>query len=203
MTEPTPPIENTLAQGPSVAPPASSAPPADAGTSALERVQLPRIAIQFCTQCRWMLRAAYFAQELLSTFSTDLGEVALVPRTGGVFTVTIWHARPSSTAGTIETQETLLWDRKRDGGFPGAYTDIPIIPDGWTGWGTGERVLMNCDATEVKALKALVRNVIAPERDLGHTDRALKKDAEKKEKEKKEAETEGGEAGKKECEDCS
>lgn len=46
---------------------------------------------------------------------------------------------------------------------------------------------------EVKALKSLVRNVIAPERDLGHTDRALKK-AEVK---KKEETTEG-----KECEDC-
>ena len=25
----------------------------------IERVHLPRIAIKFCTQCRWMLRAAY------------------------------------------------------------------------------------------------------------------------------------------------
>ncbi|KAJ5861212.1 uncharacterized protein N7529_008522 [Penicillium soppii] len=116
----------------------------------LEHVHLPRITIKFCTQCRWMLRAAYFAQELLSTFGTDLGEVALVPMTGGVFTVTIWH----DTAGQDSAQENILWDRKRDGGFP-----------------------------EVKALKSLVRNVIAPERDLGHTDRALKaQQVEQKEK---------------------
>lgn len=48
---------------------------------------------------------------------------------------------------------------------------------------------------EVKALKSLVRNVIAPERDLGHTDRALKKE---QEDEKNQETTEG----KKDCEDC-
>ena len=31
---------------------------------------------------KWMLRAAYFAQELMSTFGTSIGEVALVPSTG-------------------------------------------------------------------------------------------------------------------------
>ena len=35
----------------------------------------PRITIRYCTQCRWLLRAAWLAQELLSTFGTDLGEV--------------------------------------------------------------------------------------------------------------------------------
>ncbi|KGO75373.1 Selenoprotein, Rdx type [Penicillium italicum] len=128
-------------------------------------VHVPRISIQFCTQCRWMLRAAYFAQELLSTFGTDLGEVALVPKTGGVFTVTIWHGTVHE--GEITTQESILWDRKRDGGFP-----------------------------EVKALKSLVRNVIAPDRDLGHTDRALKKEKGEKEGKKEEIQ---GKAG---CEDC-
>lgn len=51
------------------------------------------------------------------------------------------------------------------------------------------------DNAEVKALKSFVRNVIAPNRDLGHTDRALKQAEEKK----KEAEQE---KEKKECEDC-
>ena len=36
-----------------------------------------------------MLRAAYFGQELLSTFSTALGEVALQPATGGRFVMAI------------------------------------------------------------------------------------------------------------------
>lgn len=64
--------------------------------------------------------SSQFAQELLSTFSTDLGEVALVPKTGGVFTVTIWHGTMKD--GEITMQESVLWDRKRDGGFPGMFS---------------------------------------------------------------------------------
>ena len=66
----------------------------------------PRIAIRYCTQCRWLLRAAWLAQELLSTFGTELGEVALAPGTGGVFEITC-------------NGETI-WERKADGGFPDA-----------------------------------------------------------------------------------
>ncbi|CAM1505386.1 Fc.00g110230.m01.CDS01 [Cosmosporella sp. VM-42] len=76
---------------------------------------LPRVTIQFCTQCKWMLRAAYFAQELLSTFSTALGEVALQPSTGGTFIVTIYH-QPPGEPSTLSSK--VLWDRKTDGGFP-------------------------------------------------------------------------------------
>lgn len=47
----------------------------------------PRIEIIYCTQCRWLLRAAWMAQELLTTFGQDIGEVALVPDTGGIFDV--------------------------------------------------------------------------------------------------------------------
>jgi selenoprotein W-related protein len=47
----------------------------------------PRVEITYCTQCRWLLRAAWMAQELLVTFETELGEVALVPGTGGIFEV--------------------------------------------------------------------------------------------------------------------
>jgi len=64
----------------------------------------PRVAIRYCTQCNWMLRAAWMAQELLSTFGQDLAEVALVPGTGGIFEV---HA-----------DETLLWSRATEGRFP-------------------------------------------------------------------------------------
>ncbi|MGL5495811.1 MAG: Rdx family protein, partial [Aeromonas sobria] len=31
-------------------------------------ISKPRIEIRYCTLCRWMLRAAWLAQELLSTF---------------------------------------------------------------------------------------------------------------------------------------
>lgn len=88
----------------------------------------PRVAITYCRQCGWLLRAAWMAQELLSTFAEELGEVALVPGTGGTF--------------QIEVAGELVWDRKRDGGFP-----------------------------DVKALKQRVRDRIDPERDLGHVDR--------------------------------
>jgi selenoprotein W-related protein len=64
----------------------------------------PRIAITYCRQCNWLLRAAWMAQELLSTFSEDLGEVALLPATGGAF--------------RIEVDGALVWERVRDGGFP-------------------------------------------------------------------------------------
>jgi selenoprotein W-related protein len=66
----------------------------------------PRITILYCTQCQWLLRAAWMAQELLSTFGDELGEVSLVPGTGGVF--------------QIDYDGEALWERKRDGGFPDA-----------------------------------------------------------------------------------
>jgi len=66
----------------------------------------PSIRIVYCTQCQWLLRAAWMAQELLSTFGADLGEVALVPGTGGVFEIVL--------------DGETIWERKRDGGFPEA-----------------------------------------------------------------------------------
>jgi len=55
----------------------------------------PRLEIEYCTQCRWLLRAGWTAQELLTTFVDDLAEVALVPGKGGIFDIrldgeTIW-----------------------------------------------------------------------------------------------------------------
>lgn len=64
----------------------------------------PRVEIVYCTQCRWMLRAAWMAQELLSTFPDELGEVALVPGTGGVFEV------------RLDAQQ--IWSRAVQGRFP-------------------------------------------------------------------------------------
>ncbi|KAJ4292298.1 hypothetical protein N0V88_005930 [Collariella sp. IMI 366227] len=135
---------------------------ADTTTQGTVEARLPRVTIQFCTQCKWMLRAAYFAQELLQTFST-LGEVSLQPSTGGVFVVSIITAVTSTTPqkegrfegkqedenavkGVEETQTHVLWDRKRDGGFP-----------------------------ETKELKRRVRDVVQPGRDLGHVDRDYSK----------------------------
>ena len=88
----------------------------------------PRVEIEYCRQCRWMLRAAWLAQELLTTFETELGEVALVPGAGGIFVV------------RIDGEE--IFSREGAGRFP-----------------------------ESKELKQLVRDRIAPGRDLGHSDR--------------------------------
>jgi selenoprotein W-related protein len=90
--------------------------------------QKPRIVIRYCPKCRWLLRAGWLAQELLSTFSEEIAEVAIAPAESGTF--------------EIIAQGTQVWDRKTDGGFP-----------------------------EAKELKKRVRNVIAPEKDLGHSDR--------------------------------
>lgn len=88
----------------------------------------PRVSIRYCTQCNWLLRAGWMAQELLSTFGQELGEVSLIPDTGGRFEICV--------------NDHVIWERKQDGGFPDA-----------------------------KELKRRVRNVIAPDRDLGHIDR--------------------------------
>src|SRR3990167_4790164 len=47
----------------------------------------PRVEIEYCSQCRFILRASWMSQELLTTFADELGEVALVPGTGGIFEV--------------------------------------------------------------------------------------------------------------------
>lgn len=89
----------------------------------------PRVEIEYCPKCKWLLRAAWIAQELLTTFENDLGEVALVPSTeSGLFEVRLNGA--------------VIWSRKEEKRFP-----------------------------EAKELKQRVRDVIAPGRDLGHSDR--------------------------------
>jgi selenoprotein W-related protein len=74
------------------------------------------------------------AQELLTTFQDEVGEVALIPGTGGVFEV-----RASSPEGVVS-----VWSRKSEGSFP-----------------------------EMKQLKQRVRDCIAPEKPLGHSDRPV------------------------------
>jgi selenoprotein W-related protein len=88
----------------------------------------PRVSITYCTQCRWLLRAAWLAQELLTTFEAELGEVALCPGAGGIF--------------EIRVGEELIWSRQREGRFP-----------------------------EAKEVKQRVRDRVALERNLGHSDR--------------------------------
>lgn len=86
------------------------------------------VEIEYCTQCRWLLRAAWMAQELLTTFESEIGGVCLKPGSGGIFEVRL--------GGEI------LFSRKVAGRFP-----------------------------EAKELKQLIRDRIAPEKSLGHSDR--------------------------------
>ncbi len=50
-------------------------------------MQNTQLEIEYCTQCRWLLRAAWLAQELLTTFDSDITSLSLVPGTGGIFEV--------------------------------------------------------------------------------------------------------------------
>ena len=72
----------------------------------MEMPRQPRIEIEYCTQCRWLLRAAWMAQELLTTFAAELGEVALLPGRGGVFEVRV--------------EGETIWSRAAQGRFPEA-----------------------------------------------------------------------------------
>jgi selenoprotein W-related protein len=90
-----------------------------------------RVSIEYCTGCRWLMRAGWTAQELLTTFQDQLLEVSLLPnnkRPGGAF--------------EIRVNGEMVYSRREMKRFP-----------------------------EMKELKQLVRNVIAPEKDLGHSDK--------------------------------
>ncbi len=89
----------------------------------------PRIEIYYCPACHWLPRSAWMAQELLYTFGGELAEVAIIP---------------AEESGRFEIRlgQHVLWERKRDDGFPDA-----------------------------KTLKQKVRDAIAPGRSLGHIDK--------------------------------
>jgi selenoprotein W-related protein len=86
-----------------------------------------RVEIEYCTGCRFLMRAAWLAQELLTTFEQELAEVALQPGQDGVLEVRV--------------DGTTVWSRAADG------------------------------APNAKIVKQRVRDVVAPDRGLGHTDR--------------------------------
>lgn len=88
----------------------------------------PRVTIHYCARCRFVLRAAWLAQELLMTFAGELGEVALQPGEGGIFEIHVDGER--------------IFSRAEAGRFP-----------------------------EAKEIKQRLRDRIAPDRDLGHSDR--------------------------------
>ncbi len=92
------------------------------------QMEKPFINITYCPKCGWMLRSAYMAQEILTTFVDEVKGVSLLPsETSGVFTITI--------------NEKLIFDRKQMQRFP-----------------------------EIKELKQLIRDVVSPDKNLGHSD---------------------------------
>ena len=89
-------------------------------------MEKPLIEIEYCTKCRWLLRASWIAQELLSTFSEDIRGVSLIPgNEAGIF--------------EIRCGRKIIWERGKKKGMP-----------------------------EIKELKRKVRDVVAPDKDLGH-----------------------------------
>jgi selenoprotein W-related protein len=64
----------------------------------------PRVSITYCPRCRWLLRAAWMAQELLVTFERELGEVALRPGAEGLYEVRLG--------------DEMIWSRAVEGRFP-------------------------------------------------------------------------------------
>ena len=116
---------------------------------------LPKISIEYCTGCRWMLRAAWLSQELLTTFQDDLHSVTMIP------------SRPPAPGGVFRIKlnnEILIWDRKEEGRFP-----------------------------EAKEVKQRIRDVINPEKSLGHSDAPAREQEKTKESivETKKGETSG------------
>ncbi|KAG7386386.1 hypothetical protein PHYPSEUDO_000315 [Phytophthora pseudosyringae] len=118
---------------------------AQAAASATDEDEAYVVEIEYCTGCRWMLRAAWMAQELLTTFQQDdnsrLRSVTLTPNSkqGGVFNVYLREIGPSADA---DAEPEVLWSRKIARRFP-----------------------------ESKELKQLVRDIVCPDRGLGHSDK--------------------------------
>jgi selenoprotein W-related protein len=89
----------------------------------------PTITIEYCPKCGWLLRSAYMAQEILTTFIDDIKSVTLQPsEIGGNFIISL--------------NGEIIFDRKVKGHFP-----------------------------EIKELKQLIRDIVNPEKDLGHSDK--------------------------------
>ena len=78
-------------------------------------IQINAIEIKYCTQCRWLLRAAWLAQELLTTFEQDLTSVALMPGSSGIFEITL--------------NQQVIFSRKEAGRFPEAKEVKQLVRD--------------------------------------------------------------------------
>ncbi|KAH8926025.1 hypothetical protein BT69DRAFT_1331705 [Atractiella rhizophila] len=103
----------------------------------------PGIVIEYCTGCRWFHRSSWTVTELSITFP-EISSFSLLPKPeeSGCWRVWITHFTGGEEGSNQgEMQSMLIWDRKGEGRFP-----------------------------EMKELKQRIRNVVDPERSLGHSD---------------------------------
>jgi selenoprotein W-related protein len=85
----------------------------------LQNAPSPNVAIVYCTGCKWLFRAAWFAQEFMQTFADELESVSLLP------------TRPPIQGGTFQIylNEKRLWDRAEQGEFPDIKTIKQLLRD--------------------------------------------------------------------------
>ena len=104
------------------------------------------ISIEYCSGCQWMLRSTWMASEILTTFASDtsLSSISLIPKGPPLSDGGIFRITADSTKeqGADFKKTTLLWDRKIEGRFP-----------------------------ESKEVKQLIRDLVDPDKDLGHSDK--------------------------------
>jgi selenoprotein W-related protein len=73
------------------------------------------VEIEYCAQCRFILRASWMAQEILMTFGENITSLSLKPSSGGVF--------------TIRLDGEVLFSRKEKGRFPESKEIKQMIRD--------------------------------------------------------------------------
>ncbi len=104
------------------------------------------ISIEYCSGCQWMLRSTWMASEILTTFARDtsLSSISLIPKGPPLSEGGIFRITADSNNKKDDDvmKTTLLWDRKIEGRFP-----------------------------ESKEVKQLIRDLVDPDKDLGHSDK--------------------------------
>ncbi len=103
------------------------------------------ISIEYCSGCQWMLRSTWMASEILTTFSSDnsLSSISLIPKGPPLSEGGIFRVTADSKNDQdAALMKTTLWDRKIEGRFP-----------------------------ESKEVKQLIRDLVDPGKDLGHSDK--------------------------------
>ncbi|GME90093.1 hypothetical protein B5S28_g3503 [[Candida] boidinii] len=106
-------------------------------------IAYPAVSITYCVKCKWQLRASWYLQEILQTFSSS-------PNDKDELSINSVSLAPSCVAGTFKVlvqrskdeEVKVIWDRKTDGGFP-----------------------------DSKTLKQRIKNYLYPELNLNHIDK--------------------------------